>query len=91
MEVFTNHAHPYTVGLMESIPRADMKGMQLEPIIGSPPDLANIPSGCAFHPRCRFRHSNCFDEVPPTVDVPGDDRYSACHYVEEVMDATVRV
>jgi oligopeptide/dipeptide ABC transporter ATP-binding protein len=91
MEVFTNPAHPYTVGLMESIPRADMKGMQLEPIIGSPPNLANIPSGCAFHPRCRFRHSNCFDEVPPIVDVPGDDRYSACHYVEEVMDATVRV
>lgn len=90
-EVFTNPAHPYTVGLMESIPRADMKGMQLEPIIGAPPDLANIPSGCAFHPRCRFRHTNCFEDVPPIVDVPGPDRFSACHYVEEVMNAGVRV
>ena len=91
VEVFTKPAHPYTVGLMESIPRADLKGTQLVPIVGSPPDLANIPSGCAFHPRCRFRHTNCFEDKPPVVDIPGDARYAACHYTDEVLDATVRV
>lgn len=89
MEVFTQPAHPYTVGLMESIPRADQKGMKLEPIVGSPPDLANIPPGCSFHPRCRFRHTDCFEVEPPIVDVPGDHRYAACLYTEEVLDATV--
>ncbi len=91
LEVFTRPAHPYTVGLMESIPRADLKGTQLTPIVGSPPDLANLPDGCAFHPRCRFRHTNCFDDAPPIHDVPGDDRYSACHYIEEVLESDVRV
>ena len=91
VEVFSRPAHPYSVGLMESIPRADMKGTRLTPIIGSPPDLAKLPSGCAFHPRCRFRHSNCFDDVPPVVDVPGDGRYAACHYVHEVREVEVRV
>ncbi len=91
LEVFTRPAHPYSIGLMESIPRADLKGMQLTPIVGSPPDLANLPSGCAFHPRCRFRHSNCFDHEPDVVDVAGDGRYAACHYVDEVLEVEVRV
>jgi oligopeptide transport system ATP-binding protein len=91
LEVFTRPAHPYTVGLMESIPRADMKGTQLTPIVGSPPDLARLPSGCKFHPRCRFRHTNCFDDDPPQVPVPGDGRYAACHYVDEVLATDVRI
>jgi oligopeptide transport system ATP-binding protein len=90
VETFSNPAHPYTLGLMESIPRANMRGQRLNPIVGSPPDLARIPSGCPFHPRCRFRHTNCFDEVPPVVPVAGD-RYALCHYVDEVLDAPVRV
>lgn len=92
-DVFTNPAHAYTLGLMESIPRADLKGARLEPIVGSPPNLADIPSGCAFHPRCRFRHSNCFDDKPPLLEVHAEDeaRFSACHYIDEVMEADVRV
>ena len=90
-DVFGHPAHPYTVGLMESIPRADLKGVKLTPIVGSPPDLANLPDGCTFHPRCRFRHSNCFDTPPPVVDVPGDERYAECHYTDEVREAEVRV
>jgi len=92
-EVFTRPAHPYTVGLMESIPRADMKGSRLEPIVGSPPNLADIPSGCSFHPRCRFRHTNCFDDKPPlvTVDIGRTKRQAACHYTHEVLEADVRV
>jgi oligopeptide transport system ATP-binding protein len=90
--VFTNPAHPYTLGLMESIPRADMKGTRLEPIIGSPPDLAHLPSGCAFHPRCRFRHTNCFEDPPPLIPVAGGgERVAACFYSDEVLEAEVRV
>ena len=91
LEVFGKPAHPYTIGLMESIPRADMKGTKLTPIIGSPPDLANLPDGCSFHPRCRFRHTNCFDTTPPVREVPGDQRYAECHYIEEAMEAGSRV
>ncbi len=91
MEVFSRPAHPYTIGLMESIPRADLKGTRLTPIVGSPPDLANLPGGCSFHPRCRFRHTNCFEDSPPVVDVPGDERYAECHYVHEALEADVRV
>ncbi|MEE8602435.1 ABC transporter ATP-binding protein [Euzebya tangerina] len=91
LEVFGQPAHPYTIGLMESIPRADLKGVQLTPIVGAPPDLANLPSGCSFHPRCRFRHTNCFEERPPVVDVPGEGRYAECLYVDEAMEAEVRV
>jgi oligopeptide transport system ATP-binding protein len=92
-EVFTNPAHPYTVGLMESIPRADMKGRKLEPIVGSPPNLADIPSGCSFHPRCRFRHTNCFDDVPELIQigVGASGRTAACHYAQEVLETEVRV
>lgn len=91
VEVFTNPAHPYTVGLMESIPRADMKGRKLEPIVGSPPNLADIPSGCSFHPRCRFRHSNCFDDVPELIQIGAGERSAACHYSHEVLETDVRV
>jgi oligopeptide transport system ATP-binding protein len=83
-EVFGRPAHPYTEGLMHSIPRADQKGMALEPIVGSPPDLLHIPQGCSFHPRCPYMRERCKDDVPRPYDVaPG--RYSRCHYYEEVL------
>ncbi len=90
-EVFGRPAHPYTVGLMQSIPRADLKGVKLTPIVGSPPDLANLPSGCSFHPRCRFRHSNCFDVEPTVVHIQGVERYAECHYTDEVWEEDVSV
>ncbi len=85
VEVFRNPAHPYTAGLMSSIPRVDRKGRRLEPIPGSPPNLAAIPSGCPFHPRCsRRRPQPCDGVVPPLREVaPG--RRSACHFAEEVL------
>ena len=51
-DVFTQPAHPYTLGLMNSIPQVEAKGGRLNPIVGQPPNLAAIPSGCPFHPRC---------------------------------------
>ncbi len=85
-ELFVSPAHPYTLGLIQSIPRADQKGKKLNPIIGSPPDLMRIPPGCAFHPRCPFMQERCTREVPPLYPVSAN-RGSACHYYQEVLDA----
>jgi oligopeptide transport system ATP-binding protein len=85
-EIYKQPAHPYTKGLMHSIPRADMKGQKLEPIVGSPPDLRRIPSGCAFHPRCPYVRDRCRSEEPPAYETTMAGRISACHYWEEVVD-----
>ncbi len=84
-DLYRTPAHPYTKGLLASIPRADQKGQRLEPITGSPPNLMHIPSGCPFNPRCPYRRENCTVDVPPLYRV-GDDRGSACHYWEEVIN-----
>ncbi len=83
-DVYHEPAHPYTIGLMDSIPRPDLHTDRLEPIVGQPPDLMHIPPGCPFHPRCRYRKDRCSTEVPMLYSVDGD-RLSACHYWEEVM------
>jgi oligopeptide transport system ATP-binding protein len=91
-DVFGNPAHPYTDGLMRSIPQVEASGGRLLPIGGQPPNLANIPSGCPFHPRCPRRRigaealpgRDCAGDIPPLrVVVPG--REAACHYSEEVL------
>ena len=85
-QVFGDPAHPYTVGLMNSVPRVDQRGQRLEPITGSPPNLANIPSGCPFHPRCPRAEDVCTVERPP-LRVVADARRSACHFAEDVLSA----
>ena len=83
-EVFAKPAMPYTEGLMASVPRVDQKGERLNPIKGQPPNLAAMPSGCPFHPRCHRATDYCPTAVPPLREVvPG--RSSACHYAEEVL------
>jgi oligopeptide/dipeptide ABC transporter ATP-binding protein len=75
--LFYSPHHPYTVGLLESIPGSTAAGERLRPIPGQPPSLIAVPSGCAFHPRCRYVMDRCLSEVPPLVDVaPGHP--SAC-------------
>jgi oligopeptide transport system ATP-binding protein len=82
--VFSAPAMPYTEGLMASIARVDQKGQRLNPIVGAPPNLANLPSGCPFHPRCPRVTDYCPTALPPLLEVvPG--RRSACHYAEEVL------
>ncbi|MPZ54236.1 MAG: ATP-binding cassette domain-containing protein [Acidimicrobiia bacterium] len=76
--------HPYTEGLMHSIPRADQKGTRLQPIIGQPPDLSAIPPGCSFNPRCPYAQDICLEEPPPFREV-APNRYSACHFAEELF------
>jgi oligopeptide transport system ATP-binding protein len=83
-EVFSSPAMPYTEGLMASIARVDQKGQKLNPISGAPPDLAELPTGCPFHPRCYRATDRCPTELPLLREVvPG--RRSACHYAEEVL------
>ena len=86
-DIYHRPAHPYTLGLMHSIPRADLKGLKLEPIQGSPPDLRFIPSGCAFRTRCTFVRDRCAESIPPLdTAVPGEGRASACFYFQEVLE-----
>ncbi len=77
-EVFEDPLHPYTWGLLESIPRVDQKGTRLLPIEGAPPSLINKPPGCPFHPRCPHRFEPCDKEIPEVVD-RGGGHPEACH------------
>jgi oligopeptide/dipeptide ABC transporter ATP-binding protein len=81
-------AHPYTKGLLQSIPRLDQRGQELATIKGLPPNLMRIPSGCPFHPRCPYAEQVCIDVVPRSL-VVGDGRTSACHFAQEVLDGRI--
>ena len=64
-EVLQQPAHPYTLALLRSVPAVRDKSQPLRPIVGSPPDLARLPAGCAFHPRCEFAREACRCAAPP--------------------------
>jgi oligopeptide transport system ATP-binding protein len=82
-EVFGEPQHPYTWGLMDSVPHAGMtEKSALCPIKGQPPSLIDVPSGCAFHPRCPYARARCLTEVPALRDIRGGHR-SACHFSGE--------
>jgi oligopeptide transport system ATP-binding protein len=83
-DLYARPAHPYTEGLIASIPRLEQKGHRLTPIGGAPPNLTRVPPGCSFHPRCPRARGNCRVDEPPLYDV-GPGRASACHYYEEVL------
>jgi oligopeptide/dipeptide ABC transporter ATP-binding protein len=80
--VYYRPHHPYTKGLLESIPSSaaiDI-GDRLKPIKGSPPSLITLPPGCSFHPRCPYVMDICVTEVPPLHPVGGEPQHrSACH------------
>jgi oligopeptide/dipeptide ABC transporter ATP-binding protein len=81
--IFRDTRHPYTLGLMRSIPRIDVKGERLEPIQGAPPNLSTLPLGCPFAPRCRFAQPECrTTEVALREISPG--HFSACLFPERV-------
>ena len=84
-DLYRQPGHPYTKGLLESIPRLDQKGQQLAAIGGLPPNLMRIPDGCAFNPRCKYAQDVCREDRPALLEVaPG--RESACHFAEEVLN-----
>jgi oligopeptide/dipeptide ABC transporter ATP-binding protein len=71
--------HPYTKGLIESIPSAEGERGRLKPIQGQPPSLIRLPSGCSFHPRCPYVMDQCVTDIPPLRQVAGSaDHRSAC-------------
>ncbi len=79
-DIFYQPLHPYTWGLMDSLPRHDMteKG-ELCPIKGQPPSLVRVPEGCAFHPRCPYAKDVCRQEEPKLRAIVGDHS-AACHF-----------
>lgn len=84
-DVLTRPAHPYTQGLLHSMPQTQRRGEPLQPIIGSPPNLAHIPPGCAFHPRCPEADDTCRRVLPPLKKV-GPGHFAACCSLDDVND-----
>jgi oligopeptide transport system ATP-binding protein len=81
-DLFARPRHPYTRGLLDSIPRLDSAKQSLTPIQGQPPDLMNVPSGCAFHPRCPNIVERCPQEVPPLYPGEPNVRYACFNPVQ---------
>jgi oligopeptide transport system ATP-binding protein len=83
-ELYANPKHPYTVGLLNSVPRLDeTRKEKLVPIEGLPPDLAHLPQGCSFYARCSWRQERCKEEYPP-FKLVADNHYAACWESERV-------
>jgi oligopeptide/dipeptide ABC transporter ATP-binding protein len=84
--IFESPRHPYTVGLMDSLPRIDVDEDWLRPIPGQPPSLINRPPGCPFHPRCFLSQgrARCREEEPPLRPIGESAHLSACHFAEEL-------
>ena len=78
LQIYHQPSHPYTLGLLHSVPRLDRpRQAKLDPIEGQPPDLTRLGAGCAFMPRCRYAIERCANEIP-TLDPVGDGHTSAC-------------
>ncbi len=78
VELYSNPRHPYTLGLLKSVPRLDEpRRARLAPIEGQPPDLTRLPPGCAFAPRCVYRVERCA-EAPPLAQIGAADHSAAC-------------
>ena len=83
-EIYKNPRHPYTLGLLHSVPRLDQpRKTKLDPIQGQPPDLWNLPGGCSFRPRCKFAVERCAGEVPRLMEI-GNEHRSACWVAESL-------
>ena len=85
--IFRAPRHPYTIGLMDSLPKLTEDEEWLRPIPGAPPSLINRPSGCAFHPRCFLSQGRlqCRDAVPELKPTEGAEHFAACHFSEELI------
>lgn len=81
--LMTAPRHPYTYGLIRSIPTGLSGSKKLESIEGLPPDLTNMPTGCPFAPRCKFKGELC-DKVRPEIQKLGPAHEVACHYHEKL-------
>jgi len=83
-EIYGNPRHPYTIGLLKSVPRLDEERKNLlEPIEGLPPDLIFLPEGCAFRERCKYAIDRCATEIPPLIEV--SDAHTAACFVSDQL------
>lgn len=81
--IFKKPAHPYTIGLLESVPRLDIRKERLKAIEGQPPDLISLPNYCYYAERCPYRTSECFEQIPELIEVePG--HYSRCIHAKKL-------
>ncbi len=84
LQIYHNPSHPYTLGLLGSVPRLDRpRKAKLDSIEGQPPDLSRLDEGCAFRPRCRYAVERCAKEIPPLEPVD-DGHFSACWQKDEL-------
>ena len=89
-ELFYRPAHPYTMGLLKSVPRLDIaRSAKLETIKGNPPDLGNLPEGCSYRPRCPYAFERCEREAPPLLEVD-ENHFSACWVAEQLININPR-
>jgi peptide/nickel transport system ATP-binding protein len=93
LDIYTDPKHPYTEALMSAVPvsnpRARNKGTRIH-LAGEVADPSNPPSGCYFHPRCRYAQERCSAEEPPLRDL-GGEHYAACHFAEQLDLVGVRM
>jgi peptide/nickel transport system ATP-binding protein/oligopeptide transport system ATP-binding protein len=87
--VFREPHHPYTLGLLRSVPDFDVVRETLSSIPGSPPDLASPPRGCRFHPRCEFVQPDCLTTAVPLIEL-GSERGARCLYHERAAEEARR-
>ncbi|MSP79044.1 MAG: ABC transporter ATP-binding protein [Dehalococcoidia bacterium] len=89
-DIYKNPHHPYTLGLLKSVPRLDLpKKEKLDPIEGFPPDLIALPPGCSFRPRCKFAVEKCMTEFPP-LQAAGQGHTAACWETQKVNASFVQ-
>ncbi len=86
--IFRQARHPYTAGLLASLPRLGSRGAPLRSIPGQVPDAAHVPAGCRFHPRCPAAVERCRASEPPLFDLEGG-RQSRCWRAEEIAAGTL--
>lgn len=87
-DIYGRPRHPYTVGLLGSLPRLDAApGAQLVSIPGLPPDLIDLPPGCPFAARCAYAMDQCLEEMPLLEEVEGDSHVVACWRWKQVAEA----
>jgi oligopeptide transport system ATP-binding protein len=76
-DLFAAPSHPYTLGLLQAVPRLDRDDDRLRTIAGEPPNMTGLPAGCPFSPRCGWQMPTCTDAIPPLL--PTGNRLRACH------------
>jgi peptide/nickel transport system ATP-binding protein len=88
-QIVAHPRHPYTIGLINSLPAGHQAGSRLTQIPGMMPNLTSIPPGCAFHPRCALQIPRCVEQRPELSAIEGGRQWAACHRVDQTVDSNL--